>query len=949
MCLFADCNLTETNKQCQCMPGYKWSDDMDCTNECELNINTTAVCLSSNKVSIDGTTTDTSMDCSLLCDQSKVNSAEHKKLLQNRTTMLVEKYSTLDYFNSLVITGYGWGSLVLNYTVIYLGPVSIDDLQKVVLQVDNTKLVTKGLIDIKINNSQPVDIYSSATIICTPPPNIGSVTVKWYLTNSQNKTTEITDGIEATLTTNQNKISTVQLNNFSESWKGTFKCVYAIYGISHTASEQLDVALLPNIQALSNPQFPICTSLSSTSFKVYCNISADSENYTVTWNHSTSSTTVDTAGNRISYIAYVTILCDSKETLNVACTFINTRSKNNLNRTQNVQIPIIYAYSTVCDPEGGWPIAKSGYTATMPCDNSGVGWRTRKCNGTRWSTEISTCVNANLFDIKTDVQELNKGIGFIKDNADQLFQRINDSTTLRTFTFPNIETSVNIFGVMNDVSTRQQNQWNDTVMSKLVSSASNLLNDPSGWQNPENKSIFISVEYLKTIERMMNNSNLISNTPYISSNAQMALCNHTSPADICKTFNASVRNSDNSVVVFGFRNLYQILPKAEGNDSNTTILSVTPVNANNTNRSITLEFDSAKQRLPNHMIYCVYWDENLNEWSSDGCRWAGVDNPTLCICDHNSAFTILMSKNAETLPYMDELTYAGLGISILSLLACLIIKVLVWDAVVKSPISNFRHVALFNISLCLLLAHCMFLTTSKPESIPPNWCSILTLIKHFFFLAVFFWMLCLSFVLLHQMIYVFDRLRKKVFLGLSITVGYACPIIAVAVTYISFNNGAEGEYYSKSTCWLTYKGTLKGSIFAFIIPIGAIVFVNLFTLAVVIMKIATPSISEAKARDEKDVAKSMIKTIVFLSPVLGLSWVLGFFVLGLDLTVKPWAALVNYSFTIFNSLQGLFILLTNCVGEKKVRDALLKRFKIKQSVHSKTESSSKAQSSIMRK
>ncbi|TRY83531.1 hypothetical protein DNTS_016245 [Danionella cerebrum] len=94
-------------------------------------------------------------------------------------------------------------------------------------------------------------------------------------------------------------------------------------------------------------------------------------------------------------------------------------------------------------------------------------------------------------------------------------------------------------------------------------------------------------------------------------------------------------------------------------------------------------------------------------------------------------------------------------------------------------------------------------------------------------------------------------------------------------------------------------GPLKGSIFAFVIPVGAIVFVNMFTLAVVIMKIATPAVSEAKVRDEKDV--------------------------------------------------GFFILLTNYIGEKRVRDALLKRFKSKQSVQSKNEHLSKSSSSEKKK
>ncbi|KAK7152587.1 hypothetical protein R3I93_010723 [Phoxinus phoxinus] len=116
------------------------------------------------------------------------------------------------------------------------------------------------------------------------------------------------------------------------------------------------------------------------------------------------------------------------------------------------------------------------------------------------------------------------------------------------------------------------------------------------------------------------------------------------------------------------------------------------------------------------------------------------------------------------------------------------------------------------------------------------------------------------------------------------------------------------------------------------------------------MKIVTPTVSEAKARDEKDVAKSMIKTIVFLSPVLGITWIFGFFIMELDLTDYPLPQIVNYTFTILNSLQGFFILLTNCVGEKKVRDALRKRFRgSKQSAHSKSESSTKATYSVKNK
>lgn len=60
---------------------------------------------------------------------------------------------------------------------------------------------------------------------------------------------------------------------------------------------------------------------------------------------------------------------------------------------------------------------------------------------------------------------LDKGIGFIKNDADKLFSEIQRSTTLETFSsFANINMSVVIFRKMNNVSIQQLNRWNDTIM-----------------------------------------------------------------------------------------------------------------------------------------------------------------------------------------------------------------------------------------------------------------------------------------------------------------------------------------------------------------------------------------------------------------------------------------------------------------------------------------------------
>ncbi|KAG1926891.1 adhesion G protein-coupled receptor F4 [Pimephales promelas] len=944
-----NCILADKQKNCSCMTDYTWSEDICrnhacCKNEnCEINVDDPAFCLSEKRVSINGSTILTNNSYNILVsNEPNKNMEEHKKMEQEVITMLKKIFSTLEYFDSLIINGYGRGSVIVYYTVQILGSVTPSQLVSIIKPLNDSELTTTGLVTIVGPEKQPIDIGSNANINCTPSTDLGEV--RWYLTDVENKTTQITTGNEASFQKHGSNDS-LHLGVISGSWKGTFTCVYAIGSIKHTASITLDIALLPEqIQAMSTPQFPDCTKEpKEVNIVIECIIPDDKENYTVTWTSGLTEQAPKIQKNGISYEAKMTIQCaDKKENVTVDCTFTNNRATNNKARPQSVVIPIIQPTSAICEAEGDWPKAKSNHTAIKSCINS-VGLIRRECKDRVWGNVISSCVNKELDLIQKRVENLNKGIGLMRDDAEVLFEGIQISSTSKTFnSYANINASVHLFKDMNNISMRQENPWNDPVLPNFVKSASNVLNDSKSWKNPKNDLTDLAVTYLQIMEEMVNNTNMSSTTSYKAENFELQSCN-----DSCKSFNASV-DTDSGVIVVGFRNLYEIFPNLiNGSIPNasieTTIMSVIP--AKNTNSAqVVLKFNYSQNRLPNHDMYCVFWDETRNEWSSEGCVWGGVSNPEECRCDHNSAFTIMMAKDEITLPYMEELTYAGLGLSIVSLVLCLIIEILIWDTVVKSDISNFRHVAIFNICLCLLFAHIGFLASAEPKKLSGNWCSIITLVKHFFFLAVFFWMLCLSFLILHQIIFVFDHLRKKVFWGLSITLGYVCPVLCVAITFITFRNGEAGAYYSTKTCWLIYEGVLKGSMYAFILPVGTIVFINLFTLVVVIMKIVTPTMSEAKARDEKDVAKSMIKTIVFLSPVLGITWILGFFVMHLDLTQRPWAQIVNYTFTILNSLQGFFILLTNCVGEKKVRDALRKRFrgsKHTQSAHSKSESSTK--------
>ncbi len=62
--------------------------------------------------------------------------------------------------------------------------------------------------------------------------------------------------------------------------------MYKKGSIELTASTELDVALLPEIQAMSEPQFPYCSNPNvNVVVEIACKISDDKEEYNVTWNN----------------------------------------------------------------------------------------------------------------------------------------------------------------------------------------------------------------------------------------------------------------------------------------------------------------------------------------------------------------------------------------------------------------------------------------------------------------------------------------------------------------------------------------------------------------------------------------------------------------------------------------------------------------------------------------
>ena len=390
-----------------------------------------------------------------------------------------------------------------------------------------------------------------------------------------------------------------------------------------------------------------------------------------------------------------------------------------------------------------------------------------------------------------------------------------------------------------------------------------------------------------------------------SSNIELQVCRND---DTCNRTIMGVQMALSTTAhqskVVALKNLANLLPNnIKNTESASIVVSATLENASHHTANITLAFPFDNTSATPDKIYCVFWETNGSRWSEEGCVARMEIDTIICECSHLTSFSSLFSKEPVDSPVLSMITYIGLGISICSLLVFLFIEWLVWTAIVKSNLSHFRHTSLVNIALCLLLADCSFLASAFPLKLGEPCCFIMVLAKHFFFVAMFFWMLCLGLMLLHQLIFVFSPLRRKVYMILSFTIGYGGPTVTVGISYLYYSRWSESSYYDDTTCWLKYEGAMKGSLHAFLFPVGVITIMNLFSMVVVIMTLLRPNVSEGKA-DDKETLKSILKAIVFLTPVFGGTWLLGFLMFFMERST--FGVLLHYAFTIVNSLQVCF-------------------------------------------
>ncbi|XP_053395247.1 adhesion G protein-coupled receptor L4-like isoform X2 [Mercenaria mercenaria] len=319
----------------------------------------------------------------------------------------------------------------------------------------------------------------------------------------------------------------------------------------------------------------------------------------------------------------------------------------------------------------------------------------------------------------------------------------------------------------------------------------------------------------------------------------------------------------------------------------------------------TLNIEKSQERVQ----LCSFWNFSLGytgAWSQKGCTLKEYNNThTTCQCNHLTNFAILMDVHsteiepihAITLSYI---TYAGLIISII----CLFFSWITF--VCLRSIQGERNSIHKNLAFCLFIAEVLFLAGIERTDNKVA-CAIIAGFLHYFFLSAFTWMFVEGIHIVFMLVQVFDAARSR--LKYYYMIGYGAPLLVVGISALVYYEGYGTEKY----CWLT---TDRMFIWSFAGPIVFILLVNLVVLIYAMFAVYKHSeYVFTKDKSKTGNIKAWIQGALAMEVLLGLTWIFGYFYISEE------AIPVAYLFTIFNSLQGLFIFVFHCLLNKKVRKA----------------------------
>ncbi|XP_042245463.1 adhesion G protein-coupled receptor F5-like isoform X2 [Thunnus maccoyii] len=606
---------------------------------------------------------------------------------------------------------------------------------------------------------------------------------------------------------------------------------------------------------------------------------------------------------------------------------------------KNIKLDLSTGNFDCSDDEFG--AGNDGDTSEVPCGQDRVGEKTAVCrkNEGQWVEQQDTCILLPVQQLFEQSESLNNNSlpGFLEQlsNVTSVFTAevvespndinaivdiLNNVATLTssshiTITKDLMEDVLLTAGVL--TTDEAKRSW-DNLNTNTPTTTSTVRRSNSSEAQSASSTFLFSIE---TITKALANDSFDIVTPSI-------LLNKTA---VTGTFNADFNSSvvvdipdggSNNITVITFASMDNVLPARDENNSTFNVINgrVVLLQSGDTINNVSFTFDIINKTIGNPQ--CVFWNfslfNGLGGWDNEGCELVSDGNETVtCNCNHLTSFSMLMSPSIPKDPVLDFISFIGVGISMGSLVICLIIEAVIWRKIRRNNTSYLRHVSIVNIAMSLLIANIWFIIgaaiSDAKEENPPA-CNAATFFIHVFYLSLFFWMLASGLLLLYRTVSVFDDgLTRKSMLAIGFSLGYGAPLIIATIT-IAVTAPKEAYIRGTGVCWLNWDESK--ALLAFVIPALLIVLINLMILLVVIYKMLRRRAISAQA-DERHVLVVIARSLAVLTPFFGLTWGLG-----VGTMTNPNNKGIHISFAFFNSLQGFFILVFGTLLDKKVRSEI---------------------------
>ncbi|XP_036910320.1 adhesion G-protein coupled receptor F1 isoform X2 [Sturnira hondurensis] len=578
---------------------------------------------------------------------------------------------------------------------------------------------------------------------------------------------------------------------------------------------------------------------------------------------------------------------------------------------------------------------------TLPCSSGYTGDIAAKCQPSGWQVVRENCVLAQLEELKKNFSVIasnatEAAVSSVVRNLSVIIQQ-NPSTTAG-----NLASVVSILGNVSSLSLARHFRVSNLTMEDVISIADHILNSTSvtNWTVLLQEEKLISSQLLQALENIsilvpptalpLNFSREFINWKGIPVSESQHKTGYSYQTDMFPP-NSSIpirgqvligsdqfqRSLPETIISMASLTLGNILPFTKIGNAQVNGPVISTVIQNYSLNEVFLSFSKIESNLS--QPHCVFWDFRHLQWNDAGCHLVNeTSDMVMCRCTHLTSFSMLMSSFVPPalIPVVRWITFLGLGISIGSLTLCLIIEALFWKEVKKNQTSHTRHICMVNIDLCLLIADVWFLVATTVDTTvnPSGVCIAAVFLTYFFYLSLFFWMLMLGILLAYRIILVFHHMATPLMMAVGFCLGYGCPLIISVITIVVTqpNNG----YRKKGLCWLNWSSGSK-PLLSLAVPVLTIVAVNLVVVLLVLKKLWRPAVGERLSQDHRATIIRVGKSLLILTPLLGLTW--GF---GIGVMVDGQSVAWHVIFALLNAFQGFFILCFGVLLDSKLRHLL---------------------------